>query len=129
MMKKQSGQSMVEFAIMLPVFLLLVVGIVDFGRVLYTHLELELVAQESARLGGFGETSAYIDKFAKAKTSRDSALLEVDVKVVQEPDPSVMRETGKYVIVTLEYPEEFFGIFGQAAIPYTVRTSSTIRIE
>lgn len=40
-MKKKRGQALVEFIIILPVFLLLVLGIVDLGRVLYSKIILE----------------------------------------------------------------------------------------
>lgn len=41
--------AMVEFAIVLPVLLLIVFGIVDFGRALYTLNDLTAAAREGAR--------------------------------------------------------------------------------
>jgi Flp pilus assembly protein TadG len=40
---------MVEFAIVLPVLLLLILGIVDFGRALYTKNNLTAAVREGAR--------------------------------------------------------------------------------
>ncbi|MGB7340524.1 MAG: TadE family protein [Phototrophicaceae bacterium] len=50
LMKKQSerGQSLVEFAISLPVLILLLSGLVDFGRAYYTFIALEEAAAEAA---------------------------------------------------------------------------------
>ncbi|HEX2193415.1 MAG TPA: TadE family protein [Candidatus Limnocylindria bacterium] len=43
------GQSLVEFAIILPVFLLIVVGILDFGRVVWATSAVTNAAREAAR--------------------------------------------------------------------------------
>jgi TadE-like protein len=46
---KTRGQAMVEFAIILPVFILLLVGIFDFGRVVWVNNTLATAAREAAR--------------------------------------------------------------------------------
>jgi TadE-like protein len=45
----QRSQSMVEFAIVAPVLLLLLFGIVDFGRIIYTYATLSQAVNEGAR--------------------------------------------------------------------------------
>lgn len=47
MVKKENGQSVVEMALVLPVLLLLLVGIIDFGRVFYYYSHLNLATQET----------------------------------------------------------------------------------
>ena len=42
------GQSLVEFALILPVFLLFLVIAVDFGRLFYTYIQLNNIAREGA---------------------------------------------------------------------------------
>lgn len=37
----KKGQALVEFIIILPIFLLLIMGIVDLGRICYTKMNLE----------------------------------------------------------------------------------------
>ena len=44
------GQTLVEFALVLPVFLLVFMGIVDFGRAIYTYNTLSNSAREGARV-------------------------------------------------------------------------------
>jgi hypothetical protein len=51
MKKKYKAQSLVEFAILLPIFLLIVLGIFDLGRVIYTLSALHNAAREGARYG------------------------------------------------------------------------------
>jgi len=49
--QKTKAQSLVEFAILLPIFLLVVLGIFDLGRVIYTLSALHNAAREGARYG------------------------------------------------------------------------------
>jgi len=46
----ERGNAMVEFAIVLPLLLILVFGIIDFGRALYTANNLTAAVREGARL-------------------------------------------------------------------------------
>jgi Flp pilus assembly protein TadG len=47
--KRQRGAAAVELAILLPVVLLIIGGIVDFGRFFFTKIELTNAAREGAR--------------------------------------------------------------------------------
>lgn len=47
----ESGAAMVEFAIVLPLLLVLVLGIIDFGRALFVLNNLTNAAREGARFG------------------------------------------------------------------------------
>lgn len=47
----EDGQTLVEFALILPIFLLVVVGVFDAGRAVYTNSTLSQAAREGARLG------------------------------------------------------------------------------
>jgi hypothetical protein len=49
-----SGQALVEFALILPIFLILLFGIIDFGRYVYTANSLNNAAREGARIGSVG---------------------------------------------------------------------------
>jgi hypothetical protein len=47
----EHGQSLVEFALMVPVMLLILFGMMEFGFVFSHHLTLEYATREGARLG------------------------------------------------------------------------------
>ena len=47
--KREDGQAMVEFALILPVFLLILCGIIDFGWLFYNQLSLNNACREGAR--------------------------------------------------------------------------------
>lgn len=53
-----TGSAAVEFAFVLPILLLLIAGIVDFGRAMYTQSILTNAAREGARAGVMGVAPA-----------------------------------------------------------------------
>lgn len=49
MRRRQSSQAIVEFALVAPLLLLLLFGIVDFGRVIYIYVTINQAVNEGAR--------------------------------------------------------------------------------
>ncbi len=49
--RKGHGQGMLEFALALPIFLLLVLGVIEFGRLLAVVVSVTTAAREAARYG------------------------------------------------------------------------------
>ena len=47
--RRTRGQALVEFALVLPVFLLLLCGVLDFGFMLFNQMTLGSAAREGAR--------------------------------------------------------------------------------
>jgi hypothetical protein len=47
----ETGQSMIEFALIVPVFMMLLLGMLEFGFVFSHHLTLEYATREGARTG------------------------------------------------------------------------------
>ena len=47
--RKEDGQAMLEFALVLPIFLLILCGIIDFGWMFYNQLALNNICREGAR--------------------------------------------------------------------------------
>ena len=47
--ERESGQALVEFALILPLFLLIVVGIIQFGVALNFWLDMQRIANQGAR--------------------------------------------------------------------------------
>lgn len=48
---QETGQSLVELAITIPLLLLIVLGVVEFGQVAYTSIELSKAAMAGAQYG------------------------------------------------------------------------------
>ena len=47
----KKGQGIVEFALAFPVFLLIVLGIFEFGRLFFTYATVFTASREAARFG------------------------------------------------------------------------------
>src|SRR4026208_1876161 len=47
--EKPRGQAMVEFALVIPVFILLMIGLFDFGRVVWVNDTLATASREAVR--------------------------------------------------------------------------------
>jgi len=53
------GQSLVELALVLPLLLMLLMGLMEFGMVLYAHVQVSNAAREAARSASLYRTSRY----------------------------------------------------------------------
>lgn len=127
MVKSENGQSMVEMALLLPVLLLLLVGIFDLGRVLYTQVHLQMATQETVRLGGLGKSDEEIEQFARNYIHiGDASKLQVTIS----PEET-NRKSGDYMTVTFEYPFEFTTplVDDLFSSPIRMSAESTIRVE
>lgn len=62
------GQSLVEFALILPIFVLLLVGILDFGRAVFAFNTLNNAAREGGRLAIVDQTATHIQEMAAGRT-------------------------------------------------------------
>ena len=127
MIRNERGQALVEFVLVIPLLLLLLVGIVDIGRMAYTYSSLHFTAQETVRIGGFGHGDAEIAEFA-----RDNFKLgdPSELQVMVTPEPAV-RKSGDYITVILKYPINPITPFASQIFsgPIMLKTDSTIRIE
>ncbi len=55
------SQSMVEFALIAPVLLLVVFGLIDLGRLIYTYVTLSQAANEGARVAVQGQAPFFVE--------------------------------------------------------------------
>src|SRR5574340_728 len=59
---RKRGQSMVEFALAFPIFLMIVIGIMEFGRLFITYTSVFAAAREGARYGAAVENLCNFDE-------------------------------------------------------------------
>lgn len=117
---------MVEFALVLPLLMLLVVGILEFGRVLNTYLVVLNGAREGARYAAVGvSASEVIQKVKNACPSCSASLLVVQVTGASglRGDPVTVRVTYPVEIVTPMF-ERFF-----SNDPFPVSAEAVMRLE
>lgn len=65
-MKSNKGQALLEFILILPVFLMLFLGMIDFGRVLYESNKLENIMTDVVDMINAGHNESYIEANIKA---------------------------------------------------------------
>jgi Flp pilus assembly protein TadG len=58
--KRRRGATLVEFAFVLPILLGVLIGVVEFGWLVKTHLTLANATREGARAAAVGKTTAEI---------------------------------------------------------------------
>lgn len=130
------GQALVEFAIVLPVFFLVVAGMFDFGLGIYSDLTLVNAAREGARLGVIdpGNTSAIENRVREMAGNLDSSKLKVTVACERPSGGSFTACTspmwlpGDATKVTVDYDYTvFFPVLFGTEIPLS--SESKMRIE
>lgn len=76
--QRRKGQALVEFALVIPLFLLLLVGLFDLGRAVFAYNTLTNAAREGARIAIVNQYKPSIIQRAKDQTA-----------IVELNDPSV----------------------------------------
>ena len=127
----ERGQSLTEMALTLPILMLLVMGIMDFGRMLFIYSQVSNAAREGARWGSVtgvvpqGTDPHFVDcdGIRQAVVSRFATVLDItdeDIKIHYDdgatqygfncnsgnPASSLIRQ-GDRIIVTVEGEFEF----------------------
>ncbi|HEY7795076.1 MAG TPA: TadE/TadG family type IV pilus assembly protein [Gaiellaceae bacterium] len=128
-LRKQNGQSMVEFALVAPVLLLLVLGIIQFGIVLNNYMALTDAVRAGSRQAAVGRTAAdpigeTVDRVRGAAGHLDQSELVV---TVTPPDPSTWQQGGD-VTVEATYPYEI-SLLGLVVKSGQLTSQTTERVE
>lgn len=100
MVKKEQGQALIEFAFILPVLLLLLFGIVEFGRIYSAGLIVNQGAREGARIASLGVTDTEI----VATVQRAAPTLDPTKLTVAITPELADRRRGQEVQVVVRYP-------------------------
>ena len=107
----QQGQAMVEFALMLPLMLIVLFIVVDFGVGLTRWIVITNAANQGVRLGGVGADVGAI--CAKTIDSSDGLLSGGDVQVTfADVDGSGGIDPGDSVVVDVNYEYDFVSPLG-----------------
>ena len=142
---KQRGQSLVEFAITLPILVLLLLGTVDFGMALFSYSMLRDAAQEGAFYGSFNPANteeienrarnisprADDTVFSSPVQLRDTDLIKVNVKVLGKSCQGAENGVANSIQVNVSYRYPilmpFIGrLIGSNTIPLTGTATNVI---
>jgi Flp pilus assembly protein TadG len=125
--KKKNGQSMVETALVLPVILFIMLGIVDFGFLFNNYLVIDNASREGARSAAVGSSDSVINSTV---TSIAASLDQSKLKTTINP-PEDERTKGSEVTITVEYDYSLLTPIIGVVIPNPVHlTANTVmRVE
>ena len=85
-MKGTRGATMIEFAMVVPLFVLLLIGIIDFGRYFFAQHTLQFATREGTRLALVGGTLA--DDQGNPLNRADSIIKKIKDNASLAIDPS-----------------------------------------
>jgi Flp pilus assembly protein TadG len=129
---RERGQSLVEFAVILPLLLLIVLGTVDLGIGFKTYIALTNAAREGARWISIHPSDqagakARIAGEAATVGLQDGLLVENGYGVSFSPNQNNYA-AGEKVTVNVEYEYEllFGAITGLPAIPFTASSTMVV---
>ena len=97
---RRRGAVIVEFALVAPVFLILITGIIELGRAIVVQQLLTNVSRDGARIAGYDSTTST----STVTTAVDSYLANVGVSgatTTVSPNPPSLASDGQSVTVTV----------------------------
>jgi len=109
MLKKEKGQSMVETALVLPILLVVVIGIIDFGWLFFNKLTIANCAREGARYASavYCDPNAY--NYGGARQDDFKTAVEGRIMAMSAPEGSDVTVNGpnaigadSYITITVE---------------------------
>lgn len=103
MFRRERGAAAVEMALVLPVLLLVLGGLVDLGRAFYTQMVLTSAANEGARTVTTGSTWGQ----AQTRITQASGALTVVSASSPNISPTSTCATGTAVVVTVNQSSAF----------------------
>lgn len=127
LLKNKKGQAMVEMAIVIPILLIVLMGIFEFGRIFNSYLILTNASREGARSAALGDSDTEItQKINNAVVYLDSTNLTIIIT----PSKS-SRKRGIEAIVNLQYDVDIIAPIIDTIIPnpFHLETQTVMRIE
>ncbi len=102
--EQRKGQSLVEFALVVPIILLLMLGTFDLAFAVYANNTVSLAAREGARYAVTRRTVLTVDQDACQRVTDSSAALAVGCTIVWNPgktQSSLVTVTATYTYTPL----------------------------
>lgn len=125
---RDRGSVAVEFALLLPVLLLLIFGIIDFGRAINDQITLTQAAREGARLASLGYSASAVTTRAQSAATGLSPAPTVAVTTACPTGAgngvdAVVKLTYTFTFVTPV--GAFAAMFGTASFGSTLSLTAT----
>ena len=99
--RREKGQSLLEFALILPVLLIVLAGVLDLGRIYYSYVAVTDAAAEGATYAAMYPQVSDRDEVFQRAQEASRGLVQIDNSMVEVDCPSVA--SGAPVTVTVSY--------------------------
>jgi Flp pilus assembly protein TadG len=126
--KNEQGQAVVEFAVILPVLLLILFAILQFGVVFNNYIQVTAAAREGARKAAVSRTLGTSAAETAATTAAKSAapgLNQSNITVTFPNSPTFAQGTDITVQVTYPYAISIIGLVVSSG---NLSSSTTMRV-
>ena len=125
LIQNNRGQALVEFALILPILLLLIIGSMEFGLIIHQYLVVAEAAREGARSAAVGASDVVVASTVKTAASQ---IASDQLTITISP---TTRVRGSGVTVTVEMPVHTITNLISPFFPsgFTVQGISTMRVE
>lgn len=127
MRRGERGQATVELALVVPVLLLILFGIMEFGRIFSSYLIVTNAAREGARWAAVGaDDTAIVEQVENAAAGLDLSRLTVTITPAAGG-----RVSGVQATVTVDYAVDLVTpvLSGIAPNPFPLTAQATMRVE
>jgi len=129
-LKTERGQALVEFAFVMPLLLLFILLVVDFGIALDRREIIQHAVREGARRGAVGDGVVAIQDVTHRQSKGNLGESEINVCYVDRNRDSIMGDVGDNVRVSGNYSYEFtVSMFGLGAPSINMSPSAEERLE
>lgn len=98
-LKNERGQSLIEFTIILPIILIILMGIFEFGIMINSYLTINNAARESSRLAAVGGTDIEVINMALSRLPN----LDTNNIMIEVTPSGLNRVRGESVTVKITY--------------------------
>jgi Flp pilus assembly protein TadG len=125
----ESGQAVVEFAVILPVLLMILFAILQFGIVFNNYIQVTAAAREGARKAAVSRSLGTAGAETAATTSAKAAapgLTQSSITVTYPNSPTFAQGSDVTVQVTYPYSISILGIIVKSG---NLTSSTTMRVE
>lgn len=135
-LKDRRGQALVEMVLILPIFLLLVFGIIEYGRIFSTNIIINNAARGGARMmavASLDETtlkSTVKEMCYTTDKTKPGFIVDVNYKKADGTSATV-RTSGGTVQIDITYPLTIYApiISNITGNPHTVNAQATMYVE
>lgn len=95
--KKESAQGMVEFALILPILMMLMLGLVEFGRLIFVYASVTSASREGARYGSAVGEVGGVSRYQDCDGIRNAALKAGKLAGLELGDIAIQYDDGTSV--------------------------------